>query len=112
MQEEKERTKKQEENQEKKGKHGQRKCRSGFKIVKMAVQNFDVLRFFLGNLRSKFANFVGTKNAYFCRKEAKVAQRSTLFWFMLTFELPKCAYFCRTEHVVAQRSTSVAQRST
>ena len=73
--------------------------------MKMAVQNFDVFKVFFGNLRSKFANFVGTKNAYFCRKEAKVAQRSTFFWFMLTFELPKCAYFCRTEHVVAQRST-------
>ena len=63
MQEEKEKKKQYEENQDKvKGKHEQKKCRSGFKIVKMAVQNFDV--FFLGNLRSKFANFVGTKNAY------------------------------------------------
>ena len=44
--------------------------------MKMAVQKFDVLRFLFGNLRSKFANFVGTKNAYFCRNEAKVDQRS------------------------------------
>ena len=29
--------------------------------MKMAVQNFDVFKVFLGNLRSKFANFVGTK---------------------------------------------------
>ena len=81
------------------------KTKKGFKIVKMAVQIFDVFEVFWGNLRPKFANFVGTKNTYFCRKEAKVAQRSTLFWFMLTFELPKSVYFCRTEHVVAQRST-------
>ena len=47
--------------------------------MKMVVQNFDVFKVFFGNLRSKFANFVGTKNAYFCRKEAKVAQRSTFF---------------------------------
>ena len=29
-----------------------------------------------GNLRSNLANFVGTKKARFCRKEAKVGQRS------------------------------------
>ena len=29
--------------------------------MKMAVQKFDVLKVFFGNLRSKFANFVGTK---------------------------------------------------
>ena len=45
--------------------------------MKMAVQRFHVLRSFLGNLRSEFANFGGTQNVYFRRKEAKVAQRST-----------------------------------
>ena len=44
----------------------------------MAVQNFDVFKVFFGNLRSRFANLGGDKkNVYFCRKEAKVAQRST-----------------------------------
>ena len=46
--------------------------------MKMAVQKFDVFKVFWGNLRSKFANFAGTKNTYFCRKEAKVDQRSPL----------------------------------
>ena len=48
---------------------------SGFKVMKMAVQHFHVFKVSFGNLRSKFAKFWG-KNAYFCRKEAKVAQRS------------------------------------
>ena len=45
--------------------------------MRMAVQKFDVFKVFFGNLRSKFANLGGTTNACFCRKEAKVAQRST-----------------------------------
>ena len=45
--------------------------------MKMAVQKFDVFKVFFGNLRSTFANLGGTKKTYFCRKEAKVAQRST-----------------------------------
>ena len=44
--------------------------------MKMAVQKFDVFKVFFGNLRSIFANFVGTKNVCFCRTEAKVGQRS------------------------------------
>ena len=44
--------------------------------MKMAVRHFHVFEVFLGNLRSKFANFVGTKNACLCRTEAKVGQRS------------------------------------
>ena len=65
----------------------------------MAVQIFDVFKVFFGNLRSKFANLGGTKNA------GQGSSKVDIIWFMLTFELPKCAYFCRTEHVVAQRST-------
>ena len=44
--------------------------------MKMAVQQFHVFKVCFGNLRSIFAKFGGKKNAYFCRKEAKVAQRS------------------------------------
>ena len=44
--------------------------------MKMAVQQFDVFKVFFGNLRSRFAKVWGKKNAYFCRKEAKVDQRS------------------------------------
>ena len=73
--------------------------------MKMAVQNFDVFKVFLGNLRSKFTNFVGTKKRLFLQKGGQGGSKVNTFWFMLTFELPKCAYFCRTEHVVAQRST-------
>ena len=43
--------------------------------MKMAVQKFDVFKVFLENLQILW----GQKNAYFCRKEAKVAQRSTFF---------------------------------
>ena len=46
--------------------------------MKMVVRHFMFLRFFGDKLRSKFAIFWGGGgNAYFCRKEAKVAQRST-----------------------------------
>ena len=77
------------------------------KSAKWLFNIFMFSSFFLDSLRSNFAIFLGggPKNADFCRKEAKVDQRSTQSWSMLTFDLPKFAFFCRTEHVVAQRST-------
>ena len=44
--------------------------------MKMAVQQCHVFMVFIGNLRSKLAKVWGRENAYFCRKEAKVDQRS------------------------------------
>ena len=81
MQEEKEKKgKQQEENQDKiKGKHDQKRCRSGFKIVKVAVQNFDVFKVFFGNLRSRFANFVGTKKRLFLQKGGQGSSKVNTF---------------------------------
>ena len=45
--------------------------------MKMAVQKFDVFKVSFGQLEVNICKFGGNKNAYFCRKEAKVAQRST-----------------------------------
>ena len=44
--------------------------------MKMAVQQFHVFKVFFWQLEVKIGNSLGEKNAYFCRKEAKVDQRS------------------------------------
>ena len=44
--------------------------------MKMAVQHFHVFNVFFGQLEVTICEF-GGGNDYFCRKEAKVAQRST-----------------------------------
>ena len=47
--------------------------------MKMVIQKFDVFKVSFGNLRSKFANFVGTKNAYFLQKGGQGRSKVTTF---------------------------------
>ena len=52
------------------------KQKTGFKIMNMAVRHFHVFEVFWGQLEVKICKILGDKNAYFCRKEAKVGQMS------------------------------------
>ena len=45
----------------------------------MAVQKFDVFKVCFGNLRSKFANFVGTKKRLFLQKGGQGRSKVTTF---------------------------------
>ena len=47
--------------------------------MKMAVQKFDVFKVFFGNLRSKFANFVGTKKRLFLQKGGQGSSKVNIF---------------------------------
>ena len=78
MQEEKEKKNKKKRTKTKKGSMS-KKGRSGFKIVKMAVQNFDVFKVFFGSLRSNFANFVGNKKRLFLQKGGQGSSKVNTF---------------------------------
>ena len=47
--------------------------------MKMAVQHFDVFKVVFGNLRSKFANFVGTKKRIFLQKGGQGSSKVNIF---------------------------------
>ena len=61
-----------------KGKHEQKKCRSGFKIVKMAVQHFDVLSFFW-QLEVKSCKFCGDKKRLFLQRGGQGSSKVDIF---------------------------------
>ena len=65
-----------EDKQDEKGTHYQNICISALNIIETAVYHFHVFKGFKANSRSKFAILGGPQNACFCRKEAKVDQRS------------------------------------
>ena len=75
----KKKKKKKKRTKTKKGKHEQRTCRSGFKIVKMAVRNFDVFEVFFGQLEVKICKFCGDKKRLFLQKGGQGSSKVNTF---------------------------------